>query len=180
MINLDTEELHWFCIKAKPRQESTAKRSIQREAGAEVFCPMLRFERARRSGRVKVTEAMFPGYLFSRFNFRSQNRHIAASYGVSHILQFGGIAAVVPDDIIAVLRESVVDEETVEIPTCIEVGDEVQLLKGPFSGVRALVTQVLPAQARVKVLLEILGMEREVELEASGVLPHISHPLASK
>jgi len=39
---------------------------------------------------------------------------------------------------------------------------------------------VLPAQARVKVLLEILGMEREVELEASGVLPHISHPLASK
>jgi hypothetical protein len=30
----------------------------------------------------------------------------------------------------------------------------------------------------VKVLLELLGMEREVEIDESGVLPHISHPLA--
>jgi hypothetical protein len=36
----------------------------------------------------------------------------------------------------------------------------------------------MPAQARVKVLLELLGMEREVEVEESGVLPDLSHPLA--
>ena len=69
-------------------------------------------------------------------------------------------------------------EETVEIRTQVEVGTEVQVLKGAFSGIRALVTQVLPAQSRVKVLLELLGMEREVEIEESGVLPHIAHPLA--
>jgi len=28
------------------------------------------------------------------------------------------------------------------------------------------------------VLLELLGMEREVEIEASGVLPDVSHPLS--
>ena len=87
------------------------------------------------------------------------------------------LAAVVGDDIIKALRDAVVDEETVEIRTQIEVGTEVQVLKGAFSGIRALVTQVLPAQARVKVLLELLGMEREVEIEESGVLPHIAHPL---
>lgn len=178
MTNLDTEDCHWFCIKAKPRRESAAKHGIQRDVGAEVFCPMLRFERARRSGRVKVTEAMFPGYLFARFNFRSQNRHVAASNGVSHIVRFGGIASVVPDEIIAALREAVVDEETVEIATHIQVGTEVKLLKGAFSGVHALVTQVMPAQARVKVLLELLGMEREVEIEESSVMPNIPHPLA--
>jgi hypothetical protein len=43
-----------------------------------------------------------------------------------------------------------------------------------------LVTQVLPAQERIKVLLEILGMEREVEVETSRVLPKISHPLAAR
>jgi hypothetical protein len=32
----------------------------------------------------------------------------------------------------------------------------------------------------VKVLLEILGMEREVEVETSRVLPDISHPLAAR
>jgi transcription antitermination factor NusG len=86
----------------------------------------------------------------------------------------------VPDEIVAELRASVVDQETIEIPTTIQVGEEVQLVEGPFSGIRALVTQVLPAQERVKVLLEILGMEREVEVETSRVLPQISHPLASR
>jgi len=56
----------------------------------------------------------------------------------------------------------------------------VKLITGPFSGVRALVTQVMPAQARVKVLLELLGMEREVEIESSGVMPDIVHPLAPR
>jgi transcription antitermination factor NusG len=84
----------------------------------------------------------------------------------------------VGDDIIRTLREAVVQEEIVEIHSPIEVGSEVQVLSGPFSGIKALVTQVLPAQARVKVLLELLGMEREVEIEASGVLPDVSHPLA--
>jgi transcriptional antiterminator RfaH len=178
MDDFENEAIHWFCIKCKPRQESAAKRSILRDIGAEVFCPMLRFERARRSGRVRVTEAMFPGYLFARFNYRNQHRHLGACHGVSYIVKFGGVAAIVGEDVIKALREAVVDEETVEIRTQIEVGTEVQVLKGAFSGIRALVTQVLPAQSRVKVLLELLGMEREVEIEESGVLPHIAHPLA--
>jgi transcriptional antiterminator RfaH len=178
MIDLETEEPHWFCIKTKPRLESTAKRILVRDAGIEVFCPMLRFERARKTGRVKVTEAMFPGYLFGFFNYRASHRHVAASIGVSHIVKFGGVPSMLHPDIIQSLREAVVSEETVEIPTSIQPGDEVKLLQGPFAGVRALVTRVMPAQARVKVLLELLGMEREVEVEESGVLPDLSHPLA--
>jgi len=176
----ESDELHWFCVKTRPRQEGSAKRSVIRDVGVEVFCPMLRFERARSSGRVKVTEAMFPGYIFARFNFRDQNRHVAASHGVSHIVKFGGVASIVHESIIQELRSAIVSEETVEILTNIQVGEEVKLITGPFSGVRALVTQVMPAQARVKVLLELLGMEREVEIESSGVMPDIVHPLAPR
>lgn len=174
----ESEELLWYCVKSKPRQEHTAKRSLLREVGAEVFCPMLKFERARSSGKVKVTEAMFPGYLFARFCYREKHRHVMASLGVAHILKFGGIVAVVPETVIKELRASVASDETVEIPTNFRVGEEVQLLQGPFRGVRAIVTQVMPAQARIKVLLELLGMEREVEIEDSGVIPDIAHPLA--
>jgi hypothetical protein len=38
--------------------------------------------------------------------------------------------------------------------------------------------QVLPTRERVKVLLEILGMEREVEVETSRVILIIRNPLA--
>lgn len=140
---------------------------------------MIKFERARRTGKVKVTEAMFPGYIFARFNFRDQNRHVSASQGVSHIVRFGGVASVVRPEIIEELRSAIASEETIEIKAVIQVGSEVKLLNGPFSGVRALVTQVMPAQARVKVLLELLGMEREVEVDEHGVIPDIAHPLAT-
>ena len=180
MTHFEDDEERWFCLRTKPRNESAARRMLMRDVGIDVFCPMLRFERARISGKVRVTEAMFPNYVFARFNYRDQHRHVQGTLGVSTIVRFGGIPAVVPDEIVAELRASVVDQETIDIPTNIQVGEEVQLLEGPFSGLRALVTQVLPAQERIKVLLEILGMEREVEVEASRVLPKISHPLASR
>ena len=180
MTHFEDEELHWFCVKTKPRNESAARRMLMRDVGIEVFCPMLRFERVRRSGKVKVTEAMFPGYVFAKFNYRAQHRHVAGTHGVATIVRFGGIPSIVPDDVVAELRHAVVDQETIEIPTTIQVGEEVQVVDGPFRGLRALVTQVLPAQERVKVLLEILGMEREVEVETSRVLPDISHPLAAR
>jgi transcription antitermination factor NusG len=90
------------------------------------------------------------------------------------------MASIVAPEIIQELREAVVSEETVEIKTQIQIGEEVKLISGPFSGIRALVTQVMPAQARVKVLLELLGMEREVEIDEHGVMPDIAHPLASR
>ena len=177
---MDTENAHWYCVKARPRQERSARNALLNEAGVEVFCPMLRFERARKSGRVRVVEAMFPGYLFARFCYGEQYRLVGTSNGVSTIVSFGGIPAVVPEAIINELRASVADGETVEIPTSLSVGEEVQMVEGPFQGLRAIVTGVMPARARVTVLLELLGMEREVEVAEKAVLPDVIHPMAPR
>lgn len=171
---------HWYCIKARTRQERSAKLALQGEAGLEVFCPMLRFERARKSGRVRVTEAMFPGYLFAKFEYARQFRMVATTNGVSTIVSFGGIPAVVPEDVIRELRDSVAEGETVEIPTSVSIGEEVQVVEGPFQGIRAIVTGLVPARARVTVLLELLGMEREVEVSERAVLPDTKHPMAPR
>jgi len=175
-----TENAHWYCVKARPRQERSAKAALANEAGIEVFCPMLRFERARKSGRVRVVEAMFPGYLFARFCYEEKNRLVSTSNGVSTIIAFGGIPAVVPEAIINELRASVADGETVEIPASLSIGEEVQMVEGPFQGLRAIVTSVMPARARVTVLLELLGMEREVEVAEAAVLPNVIHPMAPR
>lgn len=174
------ENAHWYCVKARPRQEQSARTALVNEGGIEVFCPMLRFERARKSGRVRVCEAMFPGYLFARFCYESQYRLVGTSNGVSTIVSFGGIPAIVPDAIIHELRASVADGETIEIPTNLSVGEEVQVVEGPFQGIRAIVTRVMPARARVTVLLELLGMEREVEVAEKAVLPDVLHPMAPR
>ncbi|TSA32190.1 MAG: hypothetical protein D4R65_09770 [Verrucomicrobiaceae bacterium] len=173
-------EEKWYCLKTRPRHERAAKHSLLGEVRVEVFCPLLKFERARRSGRARVTEAMFPGYLFARFDYPNQHRMVATTNGVSTIVGFGGIPAVVPDGVIDELKASVTAEETVEIPNTVEIGEEVQVVEGPFQGIRAIVTKVMPARERVTVLLELLGMEREVEVPGNAVLPDARHPMAPR
>ena len=174
---MSTENVQWYCVKARPRQEQAAKIAMVNEAGLEVFCPMLRFERARKSGRVRVLEAMFPGYLFVRFCYETHYRLVGTSNGVSTIVSFGGIPAIVPAAIIDELRASVADGETIEIPSNLSIGNEVEVVEGPFRGIRAIVTSVMPARARVTILLELLGMEREVEVPQQAVLPDAVHPM---
>ena len=173
-----TMELNWYCIHTKPKQEGIASSLLRSEVGIEVFCPFLRFERARRTGRTWVREAMFPGYVFACFDYIASYRHVKSVRGVIKIVSFGsGPATIVPNAIIRELRASVQDNETIEISPGIEEGEEVDVVSGPFQGVRAIVSRILPAKQRVAILLNLLGMEREVEVSMENVLPDIPHPL---
>jgi transcriptional antiterminator RfaH len=173
-----TDDLHWYCLRTKPKTERITSTILRSEADLEVFCPFIRFERARRSGRLWVTEAMFPGYVFARFRYLPQFRQVQASRGVMKIVNFGGRPAVVSDQIIDDLRGSVKDEETVTIDPAIQVGEEVNVVEGPFRGIKAVVSRVMPGRERVALLLEVVGMEREVEVGLKTVLPDVPHPMA--
>jgi transcriptional antiterminator RfaH len=172
------DDLSWYCLRTKPKTERITSTILRAEAGLEVFCPFIRFERARRSGRLWVTEAMFPGYVFARFRFTTQYRQVQASRGVMKIVNFGGQPAVVSDQIVTDLRNSVKDEETVVIEPTVQIGEEVNVVEGPFRGIKAVVSRLMPGRERVALLLEVLGMEREVEVGLKAVLPDIPHPMA--
>ena len=175
-----SEELLWYCVKSKPKQEGIATRLLRSELGLEVFCPKIRFKRARATGVAWVNEAMFPGYLFVRFVYPELYRRIASISGVAKTLSFGGRPCIVADSIIEDLRRHVADGETFEIASEIREGEEIKVVEGPFMGVRALVTRVMPARDRVAILLSLLGQEREIEVSAKAVLPDVKHPLAEK
>lgn len=172
------DELLWYCLRTKPKTERITSAILRAEVGLEVFCPFIRFERARRSGRLWVTEAMFPGYVFARFRFLTQFRQVQASRGVMKIVNFGGRPSVVSDGIVQELRSSVKDEETVVIEPTVQIGEEVNVVEGPFRGIKAVVSRLMPGRERVALLLEVLGMEREVEVGLKAVLPDIPHPMS--
>jgi transcriptional antiterminator RfaH len=87
---------------------------------------------------------------------------------------------VLDESILRDLRRHVADGETVEITSEIKEGEEVKVVEGPFLGVKALVTRILPARDRVAILLNMLGQEREVEVSVAAVLPDVRHPLAER
>lgn len=172
------EGLNWYCIRTKRFSERLVGGLLRAETGMEIFCPYIRYERARRTGKTWVSEALFPNYLFGRFHFQEYYRMVLATRGVLRVVGFGGIPSVVPDEIISDLRAAVSDAETVEISSQIEEGDEVSVVSGPMCGVQAIVSRVLPAKRRVLILMELLGQEREVEVDQADLLAEHDNPLA--
>jgi len=174
----DEEVLSWYCLRTGPKQERLAMNMLRAETSVECYCPCIRFKKARSSGAAWVTEALFPCYVFARMNLRASWRHVASISGVRSIISFGGQPAAIGDEVISGLKEHFREDAVLEIQPEIQPGKEIKVVSGTFKGMRALVTKVLPARRRVAILMEILGMEREVEIAEDAVLPDLKHPLS--
>jgi transcriptional antiterminator RfaH len=170
-------EAAWYCLRTQPKHEHIAAAHLRRLEGVTVLCPRIRFKRATRRGLVWVTEAMFPGYLFARFNFSEKHREVRYAHGVSSIVRFADRYPTIEDRALEPLR--IQSGEVTELDYKLSQGTQVRIVEGAFSGLEAVVTQVLSAGERVKVLMDFLGRELEAEMERSSVLRQAIHPLAA-
>jgi transcriptional antiterminator RfaH len=161
---------HWFCIKAKPKHEHIAAAHIQLCPEAEIFFPRIRFERPFKGKKIVVTEPLFPGYLFARFDLLRHILQVRYAAGVQTIVHFGEQIPIVPDDTMAALIAEFGREEAREVNADPAAGDTVEIVMGSFAGLTALVTRVIPARQRVAVLLEFLGRQLTVEIPVEMLL----------
>ncbi len=106
-----------------------------------------------------------------------QHRHITATQGVASIVRFGGHPSIVDEKLISNLRQALSEGEMIEITSDIAAGDEVSVVQGPLAGVQALVTRLLPSRRRVAILFQLLGEEREIEVDLQSLLAKKQHPL---
>src|SRR5438046_9997409 len=118
-----------------------------------------------RRGAVWFVEAMFPGYFFAQFDYVTERRRVERAAGVRRLVQFGDRLATIDSATIDALRQRMEADELVTLDPEIKVGQEVQIAHGPLQGLEVLVTQLLPASERVRVLLEFLG--RSIQMEVS-------------
>jgi transcriptional antiterminator RfaH len=174
----DTKGAAWYCLRSQPKHEHIAAAHIRMLEGVTVFCPRIRFKRPTRQGLVWVTEAMFPGYLFAYFDLGEKHRHVRYAHSVIGIVQFGDRYPIIEERVLAMLRDQTGVAEIKELSYELSQGDEVKIVGGIFAGLEAVVTQILSARERVKVLMDFLGRQMEAEVERSSVLPRTVHPLA--
>jgi len=178
--HLSKNDTRWYCVRSKPKQERMATGALQRLSGIEVFCPFIRFQRNTKRGKVWFQEAMFPGYLFARFDLVEQHRAVAYSPGVLNILKFDGIFMEVPEAVIGMIRDgSGGTEKIIEAIAPFEVGEETIILEGGLRGLKVIVTKVIPAKERVWVLMELLGSTVEAEFPESALEHRKRHPMAA-
>lgn len=167
----------WFCLRSQPKHEHIAAIHLRtRIDEIDVFCPRLRIRKQTRRGAVWFVEALFPGYLFARFNPADCIQTVKSTPGISAILRFGLLTPSISDDVIRDLRAEFDKNELHEVNQEFKAGDEVTIGAGPFLGLKASVIRVLPAAQRVQVLLEVLGRSTPVELSSNELVTETNPP----
>lgn len=156
----------WYCLRAKPKQENVAARTLATLEEVEVFLP--KTVRARKKN-APPAQALFPGYFFARFDPIAHLRSVQYSRGVAYVVRRKEKPVSVPPALMDELR-TITNDGLLEIKDRPHnVGDEVSVIAGIFKGGLGKVTRLLPARERVKVLLEFLGRETEVEINEDSL-----------
>src|SRR5260370_15552066 len=158
-------ELDWFCLRSKPKHEHIAAAHLRILEEVTVFCPRIRFQRITRQGLVWVTEAMFPGYLFARFELAEMNLRVRYAHGVSGIVRFADRYPTIEEDALAQLRDHTGAAEVKELNYHISEGDHVHIVGGDFVVLEAGGTQALPPKERGKALRPSLCRTAAAELQ---------------
>jgi transcriptional antiterminator RfaH len=171
------DDPNWYCLRTEPKHEHIAAKHLRQVSLLEVYCPRLRFRKATTRGAKWFVEAMFPGYIFARFPFAERHREVQYSPGITTILAFGGRYARIPDEVISGLKQYTNGHELVEVQSEFVPGETVKIISGALSGLEAVITQVLPAKERIRILLNFLGQEIQAEIGAPDVISDRPHPL---
>ena len=164
------EGFAWFCLRSQIKHEHIAAAHLGKEGGVEVYLPRIRFKRATRRGPVWFTEALFPSYLFARFDLNTDLLKVCYARGVRGVVHFGDRWPIIPDNVIQQLQATVGPSEVRVISHDFTPGETVEIAGGAFHGLSAVVTRVMPSQERVAVLLEFLGQQTTLELPHSSLL----------
>lgn len=176
---MDDLKKDWFCIRTQPKHEHIAAAKLRQWEDVEVFCPRIRFRRNTKTGAVWVTEALFPNYLFARFDAAEFLCQIRSARGVRGIVHFGNKYPLVEHATIEELRSGFGGQEVETVSPILEVGAGAVISGGALHGLECVIHNLMPSRQRIAVLLTLLGQTTLVELDMDNVIrPHI-HPLAA-
>ena len=127
---------HWHLIYTKPQQEKVALDNLTRQ-NYQCYLPLINKEKILQGKKILSKEPMFPRYLFVRLSHDGQQNWspIRSSKGVSHLVNFGGLAASLDDETMDNLQQKIDKAIVVKV---FSIGDKVEILKGPFKGMEAI------------------------------------------
>jgi len=164
------DQRFWYLIHTKPRMEKQAEENLNRQ-GYETYLPMVKTRRRRNSRYINVVEAFFLRYLFIHLSSKIDNwAPIRSTLGVSRLIQFGGIPAIVPVELISSLKANenelgLQEMEKKEMKT----GDRVTIIDGPFAGYSGIYSKKKSTE-RVTILLDIVGKRSELIISKHDLL----------
>jgi transcription antitermination factor NusG len=162
-MSTHTHDKPWYAVYTRSRHEKQVEARLRRD-GLETYLPLRRAWSRRQDRRVTVELPALPGYLFVRCALDGEVRaQLKKTTGVIRVVESAGrpcaISAIEIDSLRTVLTRSF-DAETCPY---FSVGDDVQVVRGPFVGVQGQLLRIAPG--RHKLVIQVQGVNQAIAVE---------------
>lgn len=161
-IDVTSSETAWYLVQCKPRHDDKAWEHLNRQ-GFECFCPRTRTQLTKAGKIIKVTQPLFPGYLFLHMGSQSNWAKLRSTRGVSRVIAFCGVPCRIDDAIIEQLKERSLQRAQAKALT---PGDRVHISSGPLADMDAIFL-AMDGEQRVMLLLRLLDREKQINVPLS-------------
>jgi transcriptional antiterminator NusG len=171
--------VHWYIVHTYSNFEKKVAEAIQERAESagleelfeEILVPTEEVVEMRRGQKVNAERKFFPGYVLVRMDLTDQAYHLVKE--TPKVTGFLGqqnkpapVSQAEVDQILHQVQEGI---ERPKSTILFEVGEQVQVMDGPFQSFSGTVEEVDEERARLKVEVSIFGRATPVELEYSQV-----------
>ena len=158
----------WYLVQVKPNSYRIAEKNLLRQ-GFKTFLPMQEVSKQKATRFVSILKPLFPGYMFVKtLENTSPLRKINSTLGVLRIVSFGGVAKPLDSQIVPGLMLRCDASGKLLPPNVINVGDEIEVTKGPFTNFVATV-ETIDADSRIWVLINLMGRNTKVGIDPNNV-----------
>jgi transcription antitermination factor NusG len=168
---MNAHDQHWYALYTRSRHEKQVDGMLRRMA-LETYLPLRRTWSRRQDRRVTVELPALPGYLFVRCTLYGEVRaQIKKAPGVIHVVENAGQACVIPAREIESLRAALERSFDAEAHPTLNVGDWVEVMRGPLVGARGQLIRVAAGRHKLVVAVTWVNQAIAVEIDPNDVDP---------
>ncbi len=157
----------WFALITKPCHEGIAA-ALLRQKRVDALLPVYTAVRQWSDRKKQIRLPVFPGYVFSRFDFKRRS-HVLHTPGVRSVVAFGGVPVPLSDEEISSLRILIDSKLPLQPWPFLKSGDRVRVAFGPLKGCSGLL--IRGEKWRVVVGIELLQRSVAVEVPRDSIRP---------
>ena len=167
-MNPFTPGLFWYVVRTKPKNEERS-RSYLEQNGLNTFLPWMETSQFNSGKAIKMLKPLFPGYLFVRFDLMQNYPLVKWGKGVNKILGFGKYPTPIADEVVSIIKSRTDEKNIVKRAYDLSKNDQIRITSGPLKDLLGIFERWVTDSGRVKILLNLIGYQPQVELHYSQV-----------
>ena len=152
----------WVVANTLPNREQLALENLNRQE-FNAYCPVIRKTTRHARQTKEALRPLFPGYLFINVDPRIQRwRPLLSTVGIRSVVRSGEELSFLDNEFIAALRAREVDGVIEKPSKPYEIGQDVEIIQGAFSG---LIAKIVNLDERDRLVLLLSLFNQSVRLK---------------